>query len=179
MVVSESTLVVSGLQRLELGLQSLGVGVELEGCGLQPRHALLDLVHLFEVGLQLPVLVVELLHSLGNVGSDLPHIGVFRGRHPVHLLQQLVLLRGGLELALPVSTSIWRLERKGNDIKFATCYTYLHPLRRLGEHERGEVVELRIVWVERLERRCRRRESRHHLRPLRSLLGRRGIAHGR
>ena len=60
-------------------------------------------------------------------------------------------------------------------------HLYLHPFGRLGEHERGEVVELRVVRIQRLERRRGRRERRGHLRSfsLRVLPRRSGVAHGR
>jgi len=37
--------------------------------------------------------------NLGDVCGDLAHVGVFGGRDPVHLLQQFVLLSGGLQLS--------------------------------------------------------------------------------
>ena len=57
----------------------------------------------------------------------------------------------------------------------------LHPFGRLGEHERGEVVELRVVRVQRLERRRRRRERRVNLRSISLCVPprRSGVAHGR
>jgi hypothetical protein len=39
---------------------------------------------LFQVGLQLAILFVQLIDAFGNVGSDLLHVRVLRSCHPKH-----------------------------------------------------------------------------------------------
>jgi hypothetical protein len=42
------------------------------------------LIDLFQVGLQLAILFVQLIDAFGNVGRDLLHVRVLRSRHPKH-----------------------------------------------------------------------------------------------
>ena len=50
----------------------------------------MHLVDLFQVGLQLAILFVQLIDAFGNVGRDLLHVRVLRSRDPKHFIFKLI-----------------------------------------------------------------------------------------